>query len=107
MSAISTTKANQRQLETLEKEIASEISEAFYHIGQKLLKIKRERLYEAVGCKSWEAYCRSGRVDCKRSQANNYIRASELRTKLPTLKAATRVAAFSVGSFVRNSLARM
>ena len=86
MSAISTTKAKQRQLETLEKEIASEISEAFYHIGQKLLKIKRDRLYESVDCKSWEAYCRSGRVDYKVTQANNYIRASELRPKLPSVK---------------------
>lgn len=86
MSAISTTEANQRQLETLEKEIASEISEAFYHIGQKLLKIKRDRLYEAVDCKSWEAYCRSGRVNYKIAQANRLIRASQLRPKLPTLK---------------------
>ncbi len=86
MSAISTTEANQRQLETLEKEIASEISEAFYHIGQKLLKIKRDRLYEAVGCKSWEAYCRSGRVEYKANQANAYIRCSQLRPKLPSVK---------------------
>lgn len=89
MSAISTTAANKQQLETLErfeKEIASEISEAFYHIGQKLLKIKRDRLYEAVDCRSWLAYCRSGRVDYKVAQANNYIRASELRPKLPAMK---------------------
>jgi len=83
MSAMSTTKANQRQLETLEKEIASEISEAFYHIGQKLLKIKRDRLYEAVDCKSWEEYCRSGRMEYARVQADKYIRCSELRPRLP------------------------
>lgn len=83
MSAISTTVANKQQLETLEKEIASEISEAFYHIGQKLLKIKRDRLYESVDCKSWESYCRSGRIEYARAQANKYIRCSQLRTKLP------------------------
>lgn len=83
MSAISTTTAKQRELETLEKEIASEISEAFYHIGQKLLKIKRDRLYEAVDCKSWVAYCRSGRIEYAVAQANRYIRCSQLRAKLP------------------------
>ena len=83
MGAISTKTATQRELETLEKEIASEISEAFYHIGQKLLKIKRDRLYEAVDCKSWEAYCRSGRIEYAKAQANKYIRCSQLRTKLP------------------------
>lgn len=86
MSAIGTTAAKQQQLETLEKEIASEISEAFYHIGQKLLKIKRDRLYETVDCKSWEAYCRSGRIEYKVTQANCFIRASQLRPKLPTKK---------------------
>jgi hypothetical protein len=97
MGAISTKTATQRELETLEtleKEIASEISEAFYHIGQKLLKIKRDRLYESVDCNSWVAYCRSGRLDYKVVQANNYIRASELRPKLPTLKVDTRVSTF-------------
>lgn len=91
---MSTTKA-QRELETLErfeKEIASEISEAFYHIGQKLLKIKRDRLYEAVDCKSWEAYCRSGRIEYEKRQANNYIRASELRPRLPTIKVGNNIA---------------
>ena len=86
MGAISTKTATQRELETLEKEIASEISGAFYHIGQKLLKIKRDRLYESVDCKSWRTYCLSGRIDYKVAQANCFIRASELRPKLPTIK---------------------
>lgn len=90
MSAISTVEANQKKLETLEKEIASEISEAFYHIGQKLFKIKKDKLYESVDCRSWEAYCRSGRIEYKITQANNYIRASQLRPKLPTLKKVDR-----------------
>jgi hypothetical protein len=85
MSAISTVASQQQELETLEQEIASEISEAFYHIGQKLLKIKRDRLYESVDCKSWEAYCRSGRIEYAKSQANDYIRCSQLRPKLPKL----------------------
>lgn len=99
MSAIGTTAANQRQLETLErfeKEIASEISEAFYHIGQKLLKIKRDRLYEAVDCKSWEAYCRSGRIEYAKAQANTYIRCSELRPNLPTPKVDGMLSTWSI-----------
>lgn len=96
MSAISTTEANQRQLEALEKEIASEISEAFYHIGQKLLKIKRDRLYEAVDCKTWEAYCRSGRIEYAKAQANTYIRCSELRPNLPTPKVDGMLSTWSI-----------
>ena len=70
------------KLERLETEINTEAFEAFYHIGQKLLEIKRDELYREVGCKSWEAYCSSGRIDYKKVRANDYIRCSELRPKL-------------------------
>lgn len=82
--AISTKTAGQRKLETLEKEINTEAFEAFYHIGQKLQAIKRERLYEHEGFVRWEHYTKSGRlVDfTSRSQADRYIQASELRPKV-------------------------
>ena len=70
------------RLEILETEINSEAFEAFYHIGQKLLQIKQDRLFEQAGFKSWSAYCASGRIDYGKSQANDYIRASEMRPKL-------------------------
>ena len=73
------------KLERLETEINTEAFEAFYHIGQKLLEIKRDELYREVGCKSWSAYCSSGRIDYQKTQAENYIRASELRPKLLTI----------------------
>jgi hypothetical protein len=80
----------QAKLRRLEQEINTEAFEAFYHIGQKLLEIKRERLYEHETdaktnkpFKSWGAYCASGRLDYKLAQADNLIRASELRPKLP------------------------
>ena len=52
-------------------------------VGQKLLEIKAGRLYEDEGFKTWSAYCSSGRIDYRKAQADNYIRASELRPKLP------------------------
>lgn len=72
-------------LERLETEINTEAFEAFYHIGQKLLRIKTERLYQSAGFKSWSQYCGSGRIDYKLSQADARIRASELRPKLPAV----------------------
>jgi predicted secreted protein len=81
MSVITKTKGVEK-LERLETEINTEAFEAFYHIGQKLLEIKRDELYREVGCKSWSAYCASGRIDYQKTQAENYIRASELRPKL-------------------------
>jgi len=72
-----------QELERLETEINTEAFEAFYHIGQKLLKIKRDRLYENAGFKTWGAYCASGRIDYKKSRADDAIRCSELRKKLP------------------------
>lgn len=81
-TAISTKTKSEQDLETLEKEINSEAFEAFYHIGQKLLTIKTQRLYEAAGFKSWSAYCTSGRIDYQRSHAERLIRAAELRPKL-------------------------
>lgn len=83
-TTISTKTKSEQDLETLEKEINSEAFEAFYHIGQKLLAIKTQRLYEAAGFKSWSAYCSSGRVDYKKAQSDYYIQASEFRPKLPT-----------------------
>jgi hypothetical protein len=71
------------ELHRLESEIASEASEAFYHIGQKLLRIKTKRLYEAEGFASWAQYCKSGRIEYQLTQADRYIRAAELRPKLP------------------------
>jgi hypothetical protein len=70
-------------LERLETEINTEAFEAFYHIGQKLLRIKTERLYEAAGFASWSKYCASGRIEYKVSRADSIIRATELRPKLP------------------------
>lgn len=81
MNVIGKTKAAQ-DLERLETEINTEAFEAFYHIGQKLLRIKTERLYESAGFKSWEKYCASGRLEYRKTQANDYIRAAELRAKL-------------------------
>jgi len=81
MTVIGKTKAV-RDLEQLETEINTEAFEAFYHIGQKLLRIKTERLYESAGFKSWSQYCASGRIEYQKSQADRYIRASELRPKL-------------------------
>lgn len=72
------------ELERLETEINTEAFEAFYHIGQKLLDIKRNERYIAAGYKSWSAYCASGRIDYSKSQADIYIRSSELRPKLGT-----------------------
>lgn len=72
------------ELERLETEINTEAFEAFYHIGQKLLDIKRNERYRAAGYKSWSAYCASGRIDYTKSQADIYIRSSELRPKLGT-----------------------
>jgi hypothetical protein len=83
--ALSTKTAAQHELETLEQEINTEAFEAFYHIGQKLLRIKRDRMYESAGFKSWAAYCASGRIDYKLSQADTRIRCSELRPELPAL----------------------
>lgn len=71
-------------LERLETEINSEAFEAFYHIGQKLLDIKRNERYLAAGYKSWSAYCASGRIDYRKRQADQYIRAAEMRPKLGT-----------------------
>lgn len=73
------------KLERLETEINTEAFEAFYHIGQKLLEIKRDELYREVGFNSWPSYCASGRIDYQRTQADNYIRASELRPKLVSI----------------------
>jgi bacterioferritin (cytochrome b1) len=81
MSVIANTKAA-KELEQLETEINTEAFEAFFHIGQKLLRIKTERLYESAGFKSWSQYCASGRIEYQKSQADRYIRASELRPKL-------------------------
>jgi hypothetical protein len=81
MSVIANTKAA-KELEQLETEINTEAFEAFYHIGQKLLRIKTEQLYESAGFKSWSQYCASGRIEYQKSQADRYIRASELRPKL-------------------------
>jgi hypothetical protein len=74
-----------QDLERLETEINTEAFEAFYKIGQKLLQIKTQRLYESAGFKSWSAYCASGRIEIVKKQADNLIRASELRPKLGTI----------------------
>ncbi len=38
-----------------------------------------------VGFRSWSQYCASGRIEYKASQADRYIRAAELRPKLPPM----------------------
>lgn len=78
------------ELERLETEINTEAFEAFYHIGQKLLRIKTKRLYEKAGFKSWSQYCGSGRIQIEgdtisKSHADRFIRSSELRPKLGTI----------------------
>lgn len=70
------------EIEKLESEINSEAYEAFYHIGQKLLRLKRGRCWEALGLKGWNAYCASGRIEHGKSAADKYIRSSELRPKI-------------------------
>lgn len=85
MTVIAKTKAAQ-DLERLETEINTEAFEAFYHIGQKLLRIKTERLYESAGFKSWSQYCASGRIEYGKKQADVYIRCSELRPKLEPIR---------------------
>lgn len=72
-----------QELEKLEKEINAEAFEAFYHVGQKLLAIKRAEGWREAGFKSWAAYCASGRIDYGKSQADRYIQSAELRPKLP------------------------
>jgi hypothetical protein len=71
------------KLERLETEINTEAFEAFYHIGQKLLEIKRDELYREVGYESWSSYCKAGRIEYKTAMADYYIRAAELRPSLP------------------------
>ena len=75
----------QSRLEILESEINSEAFEAFYHIGQNLLEIKRGSLYEEVGFKTWKSYCASGRIDYGVSYADRIIRCSDLRPKIGTI----------------------
>ena len=70
------------ELERIEKEINTESFEAFYHIGQKLLDVKKHHRYEEAGFKSWTAYCSSGRIEYAKVTADRYIRSSELRPKL-------------------------
>lgn len=74
-----------RSLEDIEKEIVEAGYEAFFYIGQRLLEIRRERKYEEAGYKSWSSYCAAGRIEFKKSMADYYIRASDLRPKLPKL----------------------
>ncbi len=74
-----------QQLEQLESEIQNEAYEAFYQIGQRLLRIRRERLYESAGFKSWASYCKSGRIEFTKQHADGLIRASELRPKLESI----------------------
>jgi len=81
MAVIEKTKGVEK-LERLETEINTEACEAFYHIGQKLLEIKRNELYREAGFSSWSQYCASGRIEYSKSMADIYIRASELRPKL-------------------------
>jgi len=81
MAVIAKTKGVEK-LERLETEINTEAFEAFYHIGQKLLEIKRNELYREAGFSSWSQYCASGRIEYSKSMADIYIRASELRPKL-------------------------
>lgn len=81
MSLITKTKGVE-DLERLETEINTEAFEAFYHIGQKLLRIKTERLYESAGFKSWSRYCGSGRIDYQKRHADDLIRVSKLRPEL-------------------------
>ena len=83
MAVIEKTKGVEK-LERLETEINTEAFEAFYHIGQKLLEIKRSELYREAGFKSWSQYCASGRIEHNKAMADRYIRASELRPKLGT-----------------------
>lgn len=71
------------KLEQLEEEIRSEAYEAFYYVGERLAKIKRDKLYEEAGFKSWSAYCQSGRIEYKTRMADQTIAAAELRPKLP------------------------
>jgi hypothetical protein len=85
--AVSTKTNGLMELERIEAKINSTAFEAFYHIGQKLLDIKKNHRYEAAGFKTWELYCVAGRIDYGRAQANKYIQASELRPVLAPIGA--------------------
>lgn len=85
MAVVTKTKGAEK-LERLETEINTEAFEAFYHIGQKLLEIKRNELYREAGFSSWSAYCASGRIEYSLSRADLRIRAAELRPKLPAMQ---------------------
>jgi hypothetical protein len=74
------------ELEQLEQEINSAAYEAFVFIGQRLAKIRKDRMYENEGYKSWSAYCAAGRIEYGKRQADRYITASLLRPKLGTSK---------------------
>lgn len=73
------------RLEVLEQEIREASFEAFFFVGQRLLEIRRDRLYEKAGFRSWSSYCAAGRLEYKKRMADEYIRASELRPKLGTI----------------------
>jgi hypothetical protein len=70
------------RLEVLEQEIREAAYEAFFYVGQRLLEIRRDRLYEKAGFKSWSKYCGAGRVEYGKRHADKLIRASELRSKI-------------------------
>ena len=83
MNKVST--KTRRQLETVEQEIRETTYEAFFYVGQRLLEIRRDRLYEQAGYTSWSKYCAAGRIEFRKAQADQYIRASDMRPKLPRL----------------------
>jgi len=83
--AVSTKTTGLLELERIEKKINAMAYEAFYGIGQELLDIRENRRYEEAGFKSWTAYCKAGRLDYGKSQADRYIQASQLRPALPPI----------------------
>lgn len=79
---LTTKTAGELELERIEQKINNTAFEAFYSIGQDLLDIRQNRRHEAVGFKTWDSYCKAGRLDYGKSQANQYIQVSEFREKL-------------------------
>jgi len=73
------------ELEQLEQEINSAAYEAFVFIGQRLATIRKKRLYEREGYKSWSSYCAAGRIEFGKAHAERLITASLLRPKLPPI----------------------
>jgi len=68
-------------LEAVEQEIFDSIDkrrESVFETGAGLARIKSEELWKQDGFKSWNDYCKSGRVVCSRQHADRFIAAHNI-----------------------------